>query len=263
MGTLTDEDITELAAGGDLITSQFEPANAKQACYELRASNIFYETASAADNKRVESNAGYILRPHTFVTCIVMERISLDPDIVARVLAKGQLFSVGIVPVNTYGDPGFKGRLGITLYNSSHRHLKITPGQSIAKIEFTRLPKSVLQPYSGQHGFESEMWPIPTQLYASSDDLKNGGIDPRSVAEINRSYGPIVASLEARLSFYEYKVWIQIAITVFFFGSILAVHGHIEWFTSIVLGVLGNLVTNLALFCSRKLPLQKWLGMST
>ena len=69
-----------------------------------------------------------------------MERISLPDRLLGRVLAKGQLFSIGILPVCTYADPGFDGRLGITLFNFSRHYISIKPGQPIAKIEFSILP---------------------------------------------------------------------------------------------------------------------------
>ena len=143
---------------GELITQNFEPKNIKQACYELRASDLFYETSSSREDKRViVDGSGYILPPSSYVTAIVCETIDLPNDVLARIMAKGQLFSIGIVPVNTCADPGFRGRLGITLLNASHRHLVIQPGEAIAKIEFVKLSRSVSRPYSGAHGYETKI----------------------------------------------------------------------------------------------------------
>jgi dCTP deaminase len=172
----------------------------------------------------------------------------LPDDVLARILAKGQLFSIGIVPVNTYADPGFRGRLGITLFNASHRHLVIKPGQEIAKIEFMKLNRPVSKPYSGQHGYETRIWPIPTHLYASRELLEKQHIQPHSLGEIERSYGPVVSSLEGRLRSYERKIWVQIFLTVAFFAAIFSVAGRVDWSVSIALGILANLTTNLFAF---------------
>jgi dCTP deaminase len=248
-GILVDEQLAALCTNGELITGDFEPKNIKQACYELRASNIFYETSALREDKRVTADSsGYILRPSSHVTVIVLETIELPENVLARILAKGQLFSIGIVPVNTYADPGFVGRLGITLFNASHRHLVIEPGQAIVKIEFVKLNSPVLKPYKGQHGYETKIWPIPTQFYAGKELLNKQKVDPSSLEEIEASYGPVVRSLEGRLRSYERKIWVQISITVVSFVVIFIVARKVDWAVSIGLGVVSSVLTNLFAF---------------
>ena len=248
-GTIRDADITKLAKSGELISSGFDQKSVKQACYELHASNIVYETASVAENKRLEiSSDGYILRPHSYITVIVQERIELGADVMARVLTKGQLFSIGILPVCTYADPGFAGRLGITLCNASHRYIVIKPGQPIAKIEFSVLSTPVDHPYAGQHGYETEIWPIPVHLYATADQLKSFNIKSDSIDEIEKSYGPTVASLQRRLSYYERKVWLHIAVTILGFLGLFWLGLNTNWMLSVLLGVAANLITSLGQF---------------
>jgi dCTP deaminase len=245
---LTDRDILTSAGVGKLISDAFEAGNVKQTCYELRASDTFWETSSKEEDKRkVVDRDGYILRPHCYVVCVVMEKIDLPDDHVVRVYAKGQLFSVGIVPVNTYGDPGFGGRLGITLYNASHRHLVIRPGEAIAKMEFTKLNKPVAKPYSGQHGYETKIWPIPVQFFAKPEDLSRQSITPTSLSEINLSYGPIVASLEQRLRLYERKIWLQIALTIAFFLGLFAIYKRVDLVVAVLAGIVANLLTTVGI----------------
>lgn len=252
-GTITDSGIIALAEMGHLITDGFEPRSVKQACYELRAGNIFYETADRRENKRLEvGSSGYILRPHTYVTVIVQERIELPANVLARILTKGQLFSIGILPVCTYADPGFQGRLGITLCNASHRYIVIKPGQPIAKVEFSLLTQSVDRPYAGQHGYETEIWPIPAHLYATDAQLKAAGISPSATSEIDRTYGPIIASMAARLDYYQRRVWIQIAVTVLGFLALFTLGGRIDWIVAVLLGIATNLITTLVLFAGAR-----------
>jgi dCTP deaminase len=246
VGTIRDADIIALAQSHELITDGFNTRSVNQACYELRASDVFYETSASRENKRVEVGAGgYVLRPHTYVTAIVQERIQLPANVLGRVLTKGQLFSIGILPVCTYADPGFAGRLGITLCNTSHRHIVIKPGQPIAKIEFSVLAQPVSKPYTGQHGYESEIWPIPVHLYADETQLRAAGIKPDEIREIERSYGPVVASLMARLRYYEKKVWLQIAVTVLGFLILFYLVKEIGLILSVLTGVCANLITTL------------------
>jgi dCTP deaminase len=243
-GTLGDGDIRRLAAEGELIISGFEPESVRQACYELRASHIFWDIQSPDENKRIEidDKNGYLLRPNNYVIAIVEETIKLPSDVLGRILTKGQLFSLGVLPVNTYADPGFRGRLGITLYNASKRYIRFRPGEPVAKIEFTRLPRPVDEPYFGQHGFETEMWPKPAHLYSQpvSDEVGD------KYEELEAIYGSPIAEIRRQLDFYSRRVWLQIGITVAGFAAIFALYGHLGLVKSVLVGVIANLATQFA-----------------
>jgi dCTP deaminase len=244
-GTLVDADILSLADQGELIVEGFAPENLRQACYELRASEVFWETWSSLEDKRVQVDpaVGYLLKPNRFVVVIVQERIVLPPNVLARVLAKGQLVSLGILPVNTYADPGFEGRLGITLFNGSRRYLVIRPGQAVAKIEFTVLNRSVAHPYSGQHGYETEIWPIPTQYYADVENFRKLGLIGNEMAELNDRFGPEIAKIARKLELYERRVWIQLAVTVICFLILFLFYREVPLVVSVLTGVAANLIT--------------------
>jgi dCTP deaminase len=249
VGTIRDADIVTLAKAGESIIGGFNEQNVKQACYELCASNVFYETAASRENKRLEiGDNGYILRPHSYVTSIVQERIQLPANVLGRILTKGQLFSIGILPVCTYADPGFAGRLGITLCNVPHRHIVIKPSQPIAKIEFSVLSEPVTKPYTCQHGYETQIWPIPVHLYADEAQLHAAGIKPKQPKEIAWSYGPQIAAAMTRLEFYERWVWVHIAITVLGFVGLFAIGFGIDAVAAILLGVVANMITNLVFY---------------
>ena len=72
-GTIADADIVRLALANNLIVEAFEKDCVKQACYELRASDIFYDVQSAEEDKRVVIGAGngYLLKPHCYVVSII------------------------------------------------------------------------------------------------------------------------------------------------------------------------------------------------
>ena len=112
-GTIVDADIIRLALANNLIVEAFERDCVKQACYEL-ARVTFYDVQSAEEDKRVVIGPGngYLLKPHCYVVSIAKERVRLPSNVLGRILAKGRLFSIGILPINTYADPGFEGRLG-------------------------------------------------------------------------------------------------------------------------------------------------------
>jgi dCTP deaminase len=246
-GTLVDSDLLKLATEGRLFVEEFRASNVKQACYELRASDVFWETWSDQENKlvRVGSELGYLLKPNRYVVAIVKEKIVLPANVVGRILAKGQLMSIGILPVNTYADPGFEGRLGITLFNGSRRYITIKPDQPIAKIEFTVLPRGVEKPYAGQHGYETEIWPIPVQFYADVDAFRKADLIKSSSAELEDRLGPEVANLSRRVDQYSRVVWVQIAVTVCCFLGLFALYKEISIVTSVITGIAANLITML------------------
>ena len=247
IGTIVDGDIIRLAQSSQLIVEGFDEKYVKQACYELRASDIFYDVQLLAEDKRIIVNPGdgYLLKPHCHAVSIVQERIELPKNVLGRILTKGRLFSIGILPVNTYADPGFEGRLGIALYNASNRYIMIKPGEPIAKIEFSLLPKSVVRPYSGQHGYDTQMWPIATHLCVQPTDAsvksKIGTIEE----ELALSYGPQIANISKQLRFYRYTVWMQLIIAAIGFAIIFTLYGQLTIVASLIIGVLANLLTTL------------------
>ena len=109
-------------------------------------------------NNRYVLKEGYnlLLKPKQTLVVITMESLRLPANVLGRILTKGVLFSIGILPVNTYADPGFSGRLGLVLHNLSNSYIRITPGDPIAKIEFSRLQNAVHRPYEGQHGYQTK-----------------------------------------------------------------------------------------------------------
>jgi dCTP deaminase len=234
-GTLNDEDIELLATRGQLRPSEFSGDCIRQACYEMRASETFWDVSSPDENKRLILPEGFLLGPKRHVVCITKETVRLPSDVLGRILTKGQLFSIGILPVNTYADPGFEGRLGITLWNASNRYILIKPDQRIAKIEFQRMQKAVAHPYAGQHGYETEIWPIPHHLYADVEDDTVRALISDTPAELEMSYGPAVADLSRQLDFYKRRVWIQLLATIGLFAIIFALHGKLSLFASVLL----------------------------
>jgi deoxycytidine triphosphate deaminase len=119
MGTLSDQEIIELGRAGALITQEFERDNVQQACYELRAGRVFYEPDKGNRRQTVIEGSDFLIKPKQLIVIITMESLELPADMLGRVLLKGRLFSLGLMPVNTYADPGFSGRLGIVLFNSA------------------------------------------------------------------------------------------------------------------------------------------------
>lgn len=258
IGTLSDDEIIELGESRQLITDGFERENVRQACYELRAGSIHYRPAEGNHREVVPDGGNILIKPKQLVVIITMERLELPADILGRVLSKGRLFSLGLLPVDTYADPGFSGRLGIVLFNAANNYLRISPGDPIAKIEFTRLAVPVARPYRGAHGYHTEVWPLTEQMILSEDQVQQ---DPRiggPTEELSRAYGRDFGSTLDRIFRYERRLIIAAFAYILFTLVLIALTqkpggAQLSVWTAIGLGVVSNVVTSLLIFAATQL----------
>ncbi|RBW61416.1 hypothetical protein DS884_03660 [Tenacibaculum sp. E3R01] len=250
-GTLNDDEINKFCSSNVLISENFNAKNIKQACYELRASEIYYDLDQP--NKPIDlSKDGYsyiLIKPKQSVVIITFEHLNIPDYIISRILTKGKLFSIGLLPVNTYADPGFEGQLGIILYNSSSNYIKINPEDSIAKIEFSVLKNSVSKPYKSQHGYQTKIWPIPHSYILEEKDLKSDARIGDTHSEIVRIYGKKYSKVISRLLNVERKL--ILATIVYFTFSLLLLGITIlidktdlfSPFYTIILGLVTNIIS--------------------
>lgn len=243
-GTLNDTDIKMLCNSGKLIVENYNQRNVKQACYELRASNTYYEVTVSDRKNEVADNEFILIKPKQLVVIMTLETLDLSNDMLGRILTKGKLFSVGLLPVNTYADPGFSGKLGIVFSNLSNNYLKIKPKDAIAKIEFCKLGHPVERPYSGQHGYETGIWPIPADLILTPDEIKSDQRIKSVPEEIELAHGKDISKVIDRVYNFERKLILaSIVYLMFTMILILALKGT-DWITnttSILLGVISNI----------------------
>ena len=190
MSTMNKKRIKELAIAGKLIKSGFDESKIKEACYEASTSNDFFEITSSGTKKIIIADGDhYLLRPNNQVVCVTSEYFDIPLNAIARIFLVGHYFALGVAPVNTYADPGFKGRLGIILSNTSRNYLKIGPNERIAKMEFATMQEPSEEGYVGQHGGDVTTWPFRADLIADEHYLKLKHINPDSPEELERIYG--------------------------------------------------------------------------
>jgi len=257
-GVLTDEDIIDEAGRGQLIAENFDHASVQQACYELRAGEVYYDLS---DNKRRYSldlaTDFVLLKPYQLVVVITKESLSIPDDVIGRVLMKGRLFSLGLQPVNTYADPGFSGRMGIVIFNSSPNYLRLSQGDRIAKIEFERLPKAVRSPYRGQHGYRTEIWPIPESMTVPLEEAQRDSRVGSVGEEMRRAFGDGVGGVVDRIFRYERLLLLSVSTYVGFAVLIIvyteASNERLPTLFAFVLGLVTNLVSSLLIYLATTL----------
>lgn len=149
--------------------------NSDQSCigastYEVRMGNEYFDLTE--DNKREVLVPGQkvIIKPGHRVVLITKENFSIPNDIVARIISKGSLFTIGLSPVATMADPGFSGNIGLVTQNLSDKYIILDQGEKLAKVEFSFLSTPSSKPYQGQHGFQSRHWPYRDDLVKSYEE---------------------------------------------------------------------------------------------
>ncbi len=100
---------------------------------------------------------GWALRPGGFVLGATRERITLPPNLVARVEGRSSLGRCGLLVHATAGfvDANWRGPLTLELKNLLDVPIILRPGMGIAQLSFMRLSSQAQRPY-GHPGLGSK-----------------------------------------------------------------------------------------------------------
>jgi deoxycytidine triphosphate deaminase len=201
MKVLADHEIEAAIARGELILDA-EPTNCVGACYELRMGNVYYDLTEGEKRWEVPPEGDVLIKPGHRVVLLTYERLALSGSVFARIVSKGSLFSIGLSAVATYADPGFNGRIGIVTQNLSEKYIVIPALERIAKVDFTILETPAVRLYKGQHGYDTEIWPIKHRLQKTreqlADDPRLGGTPAPAESQAAGGTGESLASLVRR-----------------------------------------------------------------
>ena len=244
VGILNDEEIGVLAADNNLI-EDFKKENIKQACYEMRAGNTFFDLTHGGKRYNVDDGNAIVFRPHQTMVIMSKEKLNIPNDILARFITKGYLVTAGFAPINTYADPGFVGNMGIIMTNTSNAYLKIISGDVIAKVEFDRLEKPVTSAYHGQHGFETGIWPIREDMVIEQNKLKEYLTVTDEYEEVEMAFGKSVASHLKRIYITERRFLFATIVLIVVNGIIIGLTKGANWLSpvfSVLCGVISNVI---------------------
>lgn len=249
MTTMTDAEIETEIAAGRLIRNT-DGHQASGACYELRMGDVYYDLTE--DNARfdVASGDNAIIKPGHQVVLITREELDIPPNVLARIVSKGSLFSIGLSAVSTYADPGFSGRIGIVTHNISSKYILIPVGEPIAKIDFSRLSSPATRTYRGQHGFDTQIWPIKSHLRKSHSEVIH---DPRVQSAKDEAYALLPQAASEVLRKIEKRIkWTDVGILVAILLNALALaassSNFFDQFVSLVMSVVASVLVAILLF---------------
>lgn len=238
---LTDGEIAAEMAAGRLVRNG-EPAQLGPACYELRMGRIYYDLTEGARRFDVGEGGKVLIKPGHRVVLITQEELVIPPDIIARIISKGSLFSVGLSPVCTCADPGFPGNLGVVTENISDKYIELPVGESIAKVDFAQLSKPVDHPYQGQHGYQTEIWPIKYHLQKTYAEVSH---DPRVDSEKIESYKLLPQTIAALLRGMETRQrFIDVAIIAALLINAALLCVISTKVIDTMVGIIGNLIAS-------------------
>ncbi len=184
MSTLSDREIAAEIAAGRLVRGAAD-GQLSGACYELRLGNVYYDLTESDRPIVLSEGQDVLIKPGHRVVLITHEELAVPINMLARVVSKGSLFSIGLSPAATHADPGFSGRMGIVTQNMSDRYIVLPQLISIAKADFTKLSNDVERPYIGQHGYHTEIWPIRHHLQKTYAEV---AADVRVGSEVEEGY---------------------------------------------------------------------------
>lgn len=241
MTTLSNQEI-ESGIANQRLVSGADSSQIGGASYEIRLGEIYYDLTESDHPKNAAPHGNILIKPGHRVVLISHEELNVPLNMLARVVSKGSLFSIGLSPVSTYADPGFRGNLGIVTQNVSDKYISLPIGEAIAKVEFASLASETTRPYNGQHGFQTRIWPIKHQFQKTYQEVAS---DPRVRSESEEALAILpYATAQTIKRLVERQKWFNVAILVnVIFASILlaaAVTKNLDP----VISIVGNLISS-------------------
>jgi len=157
MGMLSDSQIRSLVEEGDLVLSPFDPELVQPASYDLRLGSKILASPISQDilgatielNERTPS---YKVLPGQMVAAISEELLGLPLGICGKVGIRSEFARKGM---DWFGgpqvDPGYKGRLMLSLLNVGPEPITLTRGIPFFTVEFQTLDEPAKAGYAGSY----------------------------------------------------------------------------------------------------------------
>ena len=181
---LSDRTIRRLIAEGRIRVEPYEPELMQPSSLDVRVDRYFrvfrnsrypYIDVKARQEELTElvevtGDEAFILHPGEFVLGSTLERVTLGPDLVARLDGKSSLGRLGLLIHSTAGfvDAGWDGHLTLEFSNVANLPIAIYPGMKIGQISFLQMSTEADVPYGGnQTGskYQGQLGPTPSRYY--------------------------------------------------------------------------------------------------
>jgi len=155
MSILSDIEIKEAIKNKELVIEDFSETLLQPASYDLRVGKKALKSAiEEKESPLVDLEKEKVLRVGTgeFIEILTYERLELSNSVSGRIGIKSYFTRKGIIPfTGAKIDPGFRGNLVVSLFNTGPRIIVMKYGEPFCTIEFSRLGKPAEHPYSGNY----------------------------------------------------------------------------------------------------------------
>lgn len=156
MGVLSGRQISALVKEGGLKITPFEPTLLQPASYDLRVGSKILASPLSSEKLGMvvelnEKEPSYRIHSGQMVSVLSYEKLELPLNVCGRFGIRSNLARRGI---NAFGglqiDPGWRGRLNLSLLNVGPEPITITLHEPLFSVEFSRLEEPA-EGYSGDY----------------------------------------------------------------------------------------------------------------
>jgi deoxycytidine triphosphate deaminase len=186
LGFLTDRQIkAALDTGVFLEQGTWEVGQLRHASYTLRlgdrvevaraSSAVLSETKEFTIVNLTTKEPRFALQPGDTALLFSMENLRIPENILGFTVARGLLFAEALCPENTYVDPGFSGKIYITVTNVSGRVVHLEYGMQIARLFFYRLSEDVQDGYKtgAALGISQQLKSVRTTAFSTPQECRS------------------------------------------------------------------------------------------
>jgi dCTP deaminase len=187
---LTDSEIREAMEQQALQIKPFEPKRLEPASYDLRAGRVLVARRGIVDL----SKEPVVLRHGDWAEIESLEMVELPLNIAATVGVRSSLTRRGLDWFSgPQIDPGYKGRIYISVFNASVAPIDVSYGMAFATLTFYRLSRDASRSYAGK--FQKQMtFPeedvermLKTESHTFSDVATSVGLLEQTMDKLTRT----------------------------------------------------------------------------
>src|SRR5437867_1388805 len=194
---LAREDLRDLIDRQHLKIGDFDPRFLEPATYDMRLGReAFVVTSSGAGPRDLEANPLLILGASEFALVGSFETLDLPNDVVGHFGLKSSLSRRGLyASIGAQIDPGFRGRLFVSLFNLTPAPIPIDYMDTFLTVEFSRLEHPPATGYEG---------PNQGKYHLNADDIAPFlNVQVPSLAKIHQEFGDLTQNLRTVASMVE------------------------------------------------------------
>lgn len=137
---MTDEQIREAMARGELVIEGFEEKCLQGTSYDARIGREVHVSHCEESVVFTDTKKSVTLKPGEFALLVTHEKFRFPMDIAANIGPKTYFTRKGLILLaGLQIDPGFSGALGLAVYNSSPKGIVLEHLQEICTVQFFRL----------------------------------------------------------------------------------------------------------------------------